>query len=85
MTPEQREKRIDRLFPWVAQPAPNFRGTVKSGTEFPKPTCPAGTEPVVQPIIMPDLGCAVGRQSACGRLLPGNAGGRRDPSSNKGE
>jgi hypothetical protein len=54
MTPEQREKRIDRLFPWVAQPAPNFRGTVKSGTEFPKPTCPAGTEPVVQPI-MPDL------------------------------
>jgi hypothetical protein len=45
MTPEQREKRIDRLFPWVAQPAPNFRGTVKSGTEFPKPTCPAGTEP----------------------------------------
>ncbi len=38
----------------LAQPAPDFTGTVKSGTEFPKPACPAGTEPLVQPV-MPDL------------------------------
>lgn len=37
-----------------AQLAFDFTGTVKSGTEFPKPTCPAGTQPVVQPT-MPDL------------------------------
>ena len=35
-------------------PASDFTGTVKSGTEFPKPACPPGTEPVVQPV-MPDL------------------------------
>ena len=38
----------------LAQPAPDFTGTVKSGTEFPKPACHPGTEPVVQPV-MPDL------------------------------
>lgn len=48
----------------IAQPAPDFTGTVKSGTEFPKPTCPAGTQPVVQPV-MPDLTAqSAGNQSA---------------------
>ena len=35
-------------------PVSDFTGTVKSGTEFPKPLCPAGTEPVIVPV-MPDL------------------------------
>lgn len=36
----------------VAQPLPtyDFEGSAKTGTEFPKPVCPAGTKPDLNPV-----------------------------------